>query len=195
MPYLVFTNRHDGKGSVRIFLTPVRVWCKNTLNYAIKGAQNRTFSVKHTVNAVAMLQQAKETLDNYHNYLAAMQLEISKQKRILLSDGHFDDLISRVFPIRDSDTESKKERIILNRNEVREIYRTADDLSGEERSGFRFVNAVSDWATHHSPERNTSSYRGNLFQKTINGNDYIDMAVNVIDEFEAVANKAIAVRG
>lgn len=184
MPYLVFTNRHDGKGSVRIFLTPVRVICRNTLNYAIKKAQQRSFAVRHTTNAVELLQEATQILQNYHAYLEAMNSTIENQKRILLSDGHFDQLISRVFPIKESDKDSVKERIKLNREEVRAIYNSADDLSGREKSGFRFVNAVSDWATHHTPMRETKTYRSKLFQNTLNGNPYIDTAVAVIDEWD-----------
>lgn len=192
MPYLVFTNRHDGRGSVRIFLSPVRIICKNTLNYAIKKAQNRNFSVRHTTNAVEMLQEATKILQNYNAYLDAMNKIIENQKRVLLSDGHFDQLISRVFPIKESDKDSVKERIKLNRDEVRAIYNSADDLSGREKSGFRFVNAVSDWATHHTPMRETKTYKSKLFQDTINGNPYIDSAVEIIDEWDGGNKMLIA---
>ena len=34
-PYLVFSNTHDGSGSVKVAVTPVRVVCNNTLNLAL----------------------------------------------------------------------------------------------------------------------------------------------------------------
>jgi phage/plasmid-like protein (TIGR03299 family) len=34
-PYLVFSNTHDGSGSVKVAITPIRVVCNNTLNLAL----------------------------------------------------------------------------------------------------------------------------------------------------------------
>lgn len=33
-PYLVFSNSHDGSGSIKVAMTPIRVVCQNTLNLA-----------------------------------------------------------------------------------------------------------------------------------------------------------------
>lgn len=47
--YVVFTNSHDGSGAVQAFFTPIRVWCSNTLAFAIKGCKNKVI-FKHTKN-------------------------------------------------------------------------------------------------------------------------------------------------
>lgn len=193
MPYLVFTNRHDGKGSVRIFLTPTRIICKNTLNYAIKGAKDRTFSVKHTSSAVQKLEQAKGVLHHYNEYLGMMSQKIEQQKQCLLEERHIDNFLNQMFPFKQEDIPRVKETAMTQRNEVKAVYYQTDDLDGYENSGFRFVNAVSDWATHHVPKRNTANYRSNLFKNTLNGNKYIDMAVDMIDEFAPVSNKMIMI--
>ena len=189
-PYLVFTNRHDGKGSVRIFLSPVRIICSNTLNLAIKKAQGRTFSVRHTSSAQIKLAQAKETLENYYLYLDALEKEIEREKRILLEDRHLDMMINQLLQFKEDDSDRTKERVKANRTELRRYYE-ASDLDGYERSAFRFINAVSDWATHRRPARQTANYASNLFQDTLNGNEYIDAAYRMIDEFEAAADKMI----
>lgn len=190
-PYLVFTNRHDGKGSVRIFLTPVRVICKNTLNYAIKGAKNRTFAVKHTSSANIMLEQAKMTIDNYYAYLNEMETMIDRQKRVMLEDRHLDQLLDNLIQIDDDATPKQKEKVEVAKSEIRAVYNQAPDLDGYEKSGFRFVNAVSDWATHHEPSRRTANYRDNLFQKTLAGNEFIDKAVELIDAMEPMIQIAV----
>src|SRR5690606_38959722 len=46
-PYLVFVNTHDGCGSIRVALTPIRVVCQNTVNMALRGAK-RQWSARHT---------------------------------------------------------------------------------------------------------------------------------------------------
>lgn len=194
MPYLVFTNRHDGKGSVRVFLTCTRIICKNTLNYAIKGAKDRTFSVKHTSSGIQKLEQAKSILHHYNEYLDAMEQKIEQQKRCLLEEKHIDNFLSQMFPFSAEDTPRVKETAMDMRNEVKSVYYQTDDLDGYENSGFRFVNAVSDWATHRVPKRQTANYRNNLFKNTLEGNKYIDMAVDMIDEFDDVANKVVMIQ-
>ena len=60
-PYLVFSNTHDGSGSVKVALTPVRVVCNNTLNLALNTA-SRSWSMMHTGNIKDKIQEAKDTL-------------------------------------------------------------------------------------------------------------------------------------
>ena len=55
-------------------------------------------------------------------------------------------------------------------------YFDAPDLSHVGKNGYRFVNAVSDFATHADPIRKTKNYGENLFLRTIEGNPMIDKA-------------------
>lgn len=57
--YVVFTNAHDGSGSVMVFFTPVRVICQNTLNFAIAKAKNKLV-FKHTKNVNERLDWSNE---------------------------------------------------------------------------------------------------------------------------------------
>lgn len=191
MPYLVFTNRHDGKGSVRVFLSPVRIICSNTLNLAIRGAKGRSFNVRHTTTASQRLETAKETVSNYYEYLDALELDIEHQKRVLLTDNKLDEMINNLFKFKDDDTDRIKERIMENRAELKRCYK-ASDLDGYENSGFRFINAVSDWATHRTPNRRTANYANNLFQNTLNGNEFIDAAYNMVREMDETKTISMA---
>jgi len=59
-------------------------------------------------------------------------------------------------------------------------YFEAPDLRNVSRSAYRFVCAVSDYATHAKPLRETASYRENMFAKTIEGNPLIDKAYELV---------------
>lgn len=61
--YILFTNTHDGSGAVMALFTPIRVICQNTLNAAIRGAQNKV-AFKHTLNVNEKLDFTRE--ENMH---------------------------------------------------------------------------------------------------------------------------------
>ena len=57
--YVIFTNAHDGSGSVMAFFTKIRVICSNTLAMAIKGCPNKVM-FKHTKNLNQRLDWTQE---------------------------------------------------------------------------------------------------------------------------------------
>ena len=59
--YLCFNNSHNGMGAVRVFSTPVRVVCNNTLNIALSQA-SRFWSCKHMGKMEDKLAEASHTL-------------------------------------------------------------------------------------------------------------------------------------
>lgn len=67
--YILFTNTHDGSGAVMALFTPIRVICNNTLNAAIRGAQNKV-AFKHTLNVNDKLEFTKE--ENMHFILSIL---------------------------------------------------------------------------------------------------------------------------
>jgi len=44
------------------------------------------------------------------------------------------------------------------------------------KNAYRFLCAVSDFATHAKPLRETANYKENLFARTMDGNPLIDKA-------------------
>lgn len=73
-PYLVISNRHDGKGSVSVFFTPIRVICQNSLNVALRNSVNRV-NFTHTTRV--------------NDRIAREQEDISLAKRVLGENMEF----------------------------------------------------------------------------------------------------------
>jgi hypothetical protein len=59
-------------------------------------------------------------------------------------------------------------------------YYEAPDLQGVGNNAYRFINAVSDFATHANPIRRTKNYQENLFMRTYEGNPMIDKAYQLV---------------
>ncbi len=59
--YILIVNSHDGSGSLKIFLTPIRVVCANTLAMAMKG-RTGGYNIRHTGKLHDRLEAAREAL-------------------------------------------------------------------------------------------------------------------------------------
>lgn len=59
--YIFLTNSHDGKNSVVVAFSPIRIVCANTLSAAIRGCTNR-ISIRHTSNMNNKIKLAHEVM-------------------------------------------------------------------------------------------------------------------------------------
>ena len=166
-PYLVFTNSHDGSGAIRVAATPVRVVCNNTLNLALDTAK-RSWSVAHKGDIQRKLDEARNTLFMADQYLKTLQKEAERLSQIRLSDKMVKSWVDELLPVSDNASIQQEKNILRLRRDLQHRYFDAPDLTVLPKSGWRFINAVSDFATHAEPLRKTEHYKENLFSKTTN---------------------------
>ena len=72
-----------------------------------------------------------------------------------------------------------EEKLNRKKNDILNIYFDKPDLKGTEHTAFRFINAVSDYATHTTDHKETKNYQENLFMRTVDGNPLIDTAYEI----------------
>jgi len=174
-PYLVIMNSHDGSSGIKVAMTPIRVCCQNTLNLALSTAK-RVWTTKHTENVMSRVHEARETLQLAETYMGELGKGIDALSRIKLSDRKVMDFMQEFFPVDSDMPEAQRKNNIRLMNDLKRRYFDAPDLAHVGRNGYRFVNAVSDFATHADPIRKTKNYNENLFMRTIEGNAMIDKA-------------------
>lgn len=179
LPYLVFSNTHDGSGAIKIAMTPIRVVCNNTLNLALDTA-DRSWSIHHTGDIAAKLEDARETLFMAEDYMNELGKGFEDLSRKRLTDAAVDEFIKELLPIADDASETTEKNILRLRKDVATRYFDAPDLQGLRKNGYRFINAVSDFATHAAPIRRTKNYQENLFNKTMEGNPLTDKAYRLV---------------
>lgn len=179
MPYMVFSNTHDGSGAIKIAMTPIRVVCNNTLNLALSKA-SRVWSFNHTGDIESKLDEAKETMFMAENYMSELGKEFEKLSKVRVSDASVEEYIKMLLPIEDDASVTTEKNILKLREDIKKRYFHAPDLKSLGKNGYRFVNAVSDFATHAKPLRETRNYRENLFNKTMEGNPITDRAHKLV---------------
>lgn len=178
-PYLVFSNSHDGSGAVRVALTPIRVVCNNTLNLALDTA-SRSWSMVHTGNIEDKIQEAKDTLFMAEQYMDNLGIEFEQLRRQKVTDAQVKEYIELLLPMEKNPTPIQSKNIIKLRKDMEQRYYDAPDLWEVGNNAYRFLNAVSDFATHGNPLRRTANYNENLFARTIDGNPLIDKAYQLV---------------
>lgn len=196
-PFLVFSNCHDGTGAVRVAITPVRVVCQNTLNLALDQA-SRHWSCAHKGDIQGKLEEARYTLESADRYMKALEEEFGelKLKKVTedqvramtdeLLKAEFKDLVqkatvdAKVVSIKDYVRQQKfEDKLNKKKKDILDIYFDKPDLKGTEHTAFRFINAVSDYATHTTDHKNTKNYQENLFMSVVDGNGLIDTAYEI----------------
>jgi len=177
--YLTFYNSHDGKGSIRVFVTPVRVVCWNTLNMALKNV-SRSWATIHVGNMQEKLEEARRTLEMTYTYMN----EVSEVAEILvnktLTNNGVTEFIETLFPFDENMTDRKKNNIIDIRQELLFRYNKAPDLKKFNGTAWGMIGAVSDLVSHSAPRRNTETFAENRFDKVVTGHPVFDKATELL---------------
>lgn len=136
--YLVFTNNHDGNGGIKILFTPIRIICQNSLNAAIRGADNYV-SIRHTTNVHSKLDIAAEILGISEQKIEYCQEQFKTMERI---------------PIKDIIAMEIMGKTVLTTDEINNINDTAHNIRqiifrnniaiGDAKISMRKVNILSD---------------------------------------------------
>lgn len=178
-PYMVFSNSHDGSGSIKVAMTPIRIVCQNTLNLALDSAK-RIWTTIHTGNIQSKLDEARKTLLYAELYMDKLGAEIDRLHRIKVPDHKVKEYIELLLPLPEQATKLQEKNVQQLRDDVQARYFDAPDLKKVGKNGYRFINAVSDFATHAKPLRETATFKENLFLRTMEGNPLIDKAYELI---------------
>ena len=88
--------------------------------------------------------------------------------------------IELLLPIEEDSSIQQIRNIRKLREDMKVRYFDAPDLKDLGNNAYRFVNSVSDFATHAEPLRKTIRYKENLFSKTVDGNPMIDRAYQMV---------------
>lgn len=101
--YIVFTTSHDGTGAVNCMVTPTRVVCNNTLNFALAHNAGK-ISLRHTSGINGRLDLTKKenelfayrTLNMYNIYKNSLEQEFEHLRNIRLSEKDLDNILAEV---------------------------------------------------------------------------------------------------
>lgn len=102
--YIVFTNSHDGLGAVTGLVTPIRVWCNNTLALAMHENSGKV-TYRHTANIMKRLdlmerenqEFAYKSLNLYSVYEKSLKANFDHLRNIKLAEADIDRILAEVY--------------------------------------------------------------------------------------------------
>ena len=136
----------------------------------------------HTGKIADKIQEARDTLFMAERYMDHLGSEFEGLRRQEVTDEQVREYIELLLPMENNPTKTQEKNVLRLRDDLTKRYYEASDLKKVGNNAYRFVNAVSDFATHANPLRRTANYGENLFSRTIDGNPLIDKAYQMVKE-------------
>lgn len=182
MQYMLFVNGHDGRTSVTMATTNIRVVCTNTLALALAGNQ-RVVRVRHTTKAAERIKSAVHMLEmrNQYNEQLAIQGEFLAEQDV--KDGEVEAFLKQLFPVKDEDEDSPAKTMAEERrDDVRQIFMAAPNLKPIGGTRWGLVQAAVEYADHQREFKSPESEIKNQFGLVASGTDLKDRAFKLVQQ-------------
>jgi phage/plasmid-like protein (TIGR03299 family) len=166
--YILFANSHDGTMAVRMFYTPVRVVCFNTMTFALNRGEGQGISLRHVGNVKSKIKVAQEALGlgvKYYDELKVISDDMLKKQ---LDEGMVNDFIKDVFA---SDDEGTVKNEVMNELMLISKGATGTTIPGQEGTLWHWLNVVTEYVDHLQPKTggNEAEKRDSRFDSILFG--------------------------
>jgi phage/plasmid-like protein (TIGR03299 family) len=146
-------NSHDGTSAFRVLVTPVRVVCANTQHAALRDHVS-SWSIRHTRNAKAAVQAARDSLGLAFAYVEAFQAEAERLIDTATTDAQFFDLVADLFATPDADAPTRVRHAHTQRQQtLARLWHDADTQADIRGTAWGAYQAVAEYVDHYAPVR------------------------------------------
>lgn len=166
--YLCLTNSHDGKSSLRMYWTAVRIVCENTLTLSTKDFKNG-IAIRHTGNIKYKTQQARKLLNISIDYYNQFENIVKGLENRPMQEKELNDYFNKVLGINDSEEASTRKE-----NQKGSLITLFDSGKGQKlgnkHSLWKAYNSVTEYIDHHSSIKNLEKDKTNKLKNIWFGN-------------------------
>jgi phage/plasmid-like protein (TIGR03299 family) len=156
--HLTLINSFDGKGSLRIMVTPIRLFCMNQLATA-QGMSVSSHSIRHTRNYNDMMIQTQQIMNrNIPEFI-----QFGKRAEILaktfIDKREVERLLVEIVPATFEMSDRQLHNIDVKREKITSLFNEGKGNNGD--SLWDLYNGVTEYATHHMGSDDTR-YKRNI---------------------------------
>jgi len=113
-------------------------------------------------------------------YMDNLRKEFERLHKIRVVDEQVKEYIELLLPVEKNVTLAQLRNIKKFRENMASRYFETQDLQNVVNNAYRFISAVSDFATHANPLRTIANYNENLFVRSVEGKYLIDRAYHMV---------------
>jgi phage/plasmid-like protein (TIGR03299 family) len=151
--FLLLSNAHDGSAALRVFFTPVRVVCSNTLSMAHRQGAGQGISIRHEGDLAAKIKQAQEVLGLAHRFFDDAQAKIDALASHYPTQAQLAGFFGQLYP--DPEEPKHNARAANVRDELFRLFENGigHDDPAIKRTSWTALNAVTEYVDHHRSSR------------------------------------------
>ncbi len=151
--YLLLHNSHDGTSSLRVFFTPIRVVCANTLAMAERRSRGTDgVSIAHKGNLEAKLGEAQEILGFAKRFFDDASEKINRLASYYPTRPQLDEYFRSLYPDKD---EVENHRSRKTREKLFQLFEfgRGQNIPQTRLTAWSAFNAVTEYVDHHRLSR------------------------------------------
>jgi phage/plasmid-like protein (TIGR03299 family) len=142
--YLLLTSTHDGSGAVVAGITPIRVVCQNTLNFAINSGLKNRIAIKHTTSVVDNTRRAGQIMKLSLQYQTSLEQAYNLLFQTKVSDSAARELIKKVIQ-EEKDDSTRTKNIIQSIESAYNVGVGQKEIVG---SAWGLFNGITHFLSH-----------------------------------------------
>jgi len=154
--YLLLSNAHDGSAALRVYFTPIRVVCQNTLSLAERRSNGQGISIMHKGDLHTKIAEAQKVLGFAQLCFDDAAARIDRLASYYPSHAELSAYFRAIYP--DPEEGKDKTRATNIREELHRLFENGigHDQPQITRSAWVAYNSVTEFVDHVRPGRGTN---------------------------------------
>jgi len=155
--YLLLTNSHDGKNALRMYFTPVRVVCQNTLIMSLGQRSEEGIVIRHVGSVQDKVEEAARLLGISNDFYNTLGEKFNRFLNIKMDKNGLRHYYVKV--VYNTDAEAVKTPVMENRiSRMTELFETGKGNDRPEVRGtlWSALNSVTEYVDHYRSHKDTN---------------------------------------
>jgi phage/plasmid-like protein (TIGR03299 family) len=155
--FLLLSNSHDGSSSLRVFFTPIRVVCANTLGMAERRSRASGVSIVHKGDLAAKVREAQEILGFAKRFYDDLGERINRLASHQPCRRQLETYYESLYPDRANGQNRRAGNI---RSKLFDLFENGigQDMPAIRNSSWAAFNAVTEYIDHHRSSRGRTDF-------------------------------------